>query len=142
MLYKRVAAGVGALMAVTLSAEASSPSNRSSTTIQIRGVVPVICRVQLSASTGMIMDDGHADLGTAQEFCNAPRGYRVMVRHPANLEGAALIKDGVRIPLSQTGETILTDSSRPDIRRIQLAVDVGAEPERFTHIGVNIEARG
>lgn len=142
MLYKRVAVGVGVLMAATLSAEASSPYSPSSTTIRIQGVVPVICRVQLSNSTGVIMDDGRADFGMAQEFCNAPRGYRVVVRHPANLEGAAMIKDGVRIPLSQTGETILTDSSRPDIRRVRLVVDAGSEPERFTHIGVNIEARG
>jgi hypothetical protein len=140
MSYKSIL-GAAALMATLgFSAQADAPGNSSSTTIRLRAVVPIICHVQMSEATGVI-EDGVADLGSAREFCNAPRGYRVIVRHPTDLEGAVIIKDGERIPLSAGGETVLTDSHRPDIRSMRLAVETGDAPERFTFIGVNIEAR-
>ena len=48
----------------------------------------------------------------------------------------------MRIPLSPTGETVLSESSHADIRLVQLAVDLGEDPDKFRHIGVRIEAHG
>ena len=90
---------------------------------------------------GVPDEDGIVQLGTAQEFCNAPRGYRVVVQHAPDLEGAALITGGQRIPLSPSGETILTDSAHPDLRTVTLAADLGETPERFRSMGVRIEAK-
>lgn len=141
MSIKRIAATAAILVAVSLPVQASTGSNRASTTVRIEGFVPVICRVQISSSVSSPNADGVANLGTADEFCNAPRGYRVVVQHAPNLQGAALINDGVRIPLSASGETVLTDSNRPDLRKVALAVDVGDEPERFNSLGIRIEAK-
>lgn len=141
MSYKAILGVAALLVGMGASAQADAPGNRSSTTIRLRAVVPIICHVRTPAPTGVIAEDGTADLGTASEFCNAPRGYRVTVRHPANLEGAAILKDGERIPLSAGGETILTESRRPDIRTVRLAVETGEAPELFTYISFNIEAR-
>lgn len=115
--------------------------DRASTVIRLHGVVPVICRVQLDAQVGSPDEDGVVQLGFANEFCNAPRGYRVVVQHAQDLEGAALFSGGVRIPLSPTGETVLTDSAHPDLRRINLAADLGDNPTRFRSLGVRIEAK-
>ncbi len=115
--------------------------DRVSTVIRLQATVPVLCRVELDASPGQPNEDGVVDLGYADEFCNAPRGYRVVVQHSQDLEGAALISEGVRIPLSPTGETVLTDSFRPDLRRISLAADLGEQPENFRSLGIRIEAK-
>lgn len=139
---KYIAAAAAALLAISASAEADTGSNTASTIIRIQGYVPVICHVELDAMVSAADEDGVANLGTANEFCNAPRGYRVLVEHPQDLVGAAIISEGVRIPLSPTGETILTNSSRPDLRQVALAVDLGDEPERFRSLGVRIEAKG
>lgn len=141
MSMKYLVATAVILAASGLSAQADTGSSKASTVFRISGYVPVLCRVQLAASVSAPDEDGIANLGVAEEFCNAPRGYRVFVNHPANLEGAAVISGGVRIPLSSTGETVLTDSSHADIRQVELAVDLGDEPEKFRSIGVRIEAR-
>lgn len=141
MSCRRILLAAALMSALAPRALADAATGPSTTTLRIEGVVPVICRVQLSVGAGLIDEDGYADFGAVSEFCNAPRGYRVIIRHPENLEGAAVIRDGVRIPLSPTGETVLTDSARPDIRQSMLRVDAGEEPGRLTHIGLTIEAR-
>jgi hypothetical protein len=142
MSMKYLAAAAVILAASGMSVHADTGSSKSSTVFRIHGYVPVLCRVELATSVSVPDEDGVAQLGVAREFCNAAQGYTVYVNHPADLEGAAVISEGVRIPLSPTGETVLTESSHADIRLVQLAVDVGDEPEKFRHIGVRIEAHG
>ena len=135
---------VAAALAMTgfaAQADTAGLQSTASTTIQLRAFVPVICRVQFSADVGQADENGLVSLGTAKEFCNAPRGYRVLVQHAANLEGAALISDGVRIPLSASGETVLTDAHHADLRSVTLALDPGNEPSQFNSLGVRIEAK-
>lgn len=140
MTRKFIAAAAAVLTAVAAPAPAFA-GEPLSMTFKLRGTVPVACRVQLSSGLATPNDDGVAQLGVAEEFCNAPRGYRVLVLHPAGLEGAAIIRDGVRIPLSSSGSTVLTDSSVPAIQQVALAVDLGDAPEQFNHLMVRIEAR-
>ena len=142
MSMKYLAAAAVILAASGLSVQADTGSSKSSTVFRVHGYVPVLCRVELATSVSVPDEDGVADLGVAREFCNASRGYTVYVNHPADLEGAAIISEGVRIPLSPTGETVLSESSHADIRLVQLAVDVGEDPDKFRHIGVRIEAHG
>ena len=142
MSLKYLAATAVILAASGLSAQADTGSRNASTVFRISGYVPVLCRVQLATSMSTPDADGIARLGVSQEFCNAPGGYTVFVNHPADLEGAALISEGVRIPLSPTGVTVLTDSSHPDIRQVELSIDLGDDPAQFRSLGVRIEARG
>lgn len=130
------------IAALSFPAQADTGIGSSaSTTIRLHAVVPVLCRVQLDAAPGLPDEAGIVQLGHADEFCNAPRGYRVVVQHSQDLEGAALISGGVRIPLSPSGETVLTDSFHPDLRRVELAADLGDNPEEFRSLGVRIEAK-
>ena len=142
MSSKHIAGAVALLLAGSVSAQADTGSSHASTTFRISGYVPVLCHVEVASGGGTPQDDGIVDLGRAEEFCNAPRGYRVLVNHPAGLDGAAMIVGGSRVPLSSTGETVLTDSSQPDIRSVALAVDLGDEPDRFRSLSVRIEAKG
>jgi hypothetical protein len=142
MSTKTVLAAAAVLFVTGFSAQADTSHRSASTTFRIQGVVPVLCRVQLAHQVGQADEEGVVQLGTAEEFCNAPRGYRVLVQHAADLEGAAVISQGVRIPLSPSGETVLTDSTHPDLRSVALAVDLGSDPSRFQSIGVRIEAKG
>lgn len=130
------------IAALSFPAQADTGVGSStSTVIQLHAYVPVLCRVQLDATPGLPDEEGIVQLGHADEFCNAPRGYRVVVQHSQDLVGAALISGGVRIPLSPTGETVLTDSYHPDLRRIELAADLGERPEEFRSLSVRIEAK-
>lgn len=142
MLKHKLGAGLALLLALGTPALAGgSGIGGASTSIRLQAFVPVICRVQLSASVRP-MADGMVELGTADEFCNAPQGYRVLLQHAPGLEGAAVISEGLRIPLSPTGETVLTNSSHADIRSVALALDLGETPDRLRSIGVRIEPRG
>lgn len=135
--------GAAALAALSLPVQAQTGiGDRVSTVITLNAVVPVICHVKLDVHPGTPDQDGVVDLGVADEFCNAPRGYRVVVQHSPNLEGAALISGGVRIPLSPTGETVLTDSVHPDLRQFALSADLGDQPEEFRSLGIRIEPKG
>lgn len=131
-----------AAMLLPLSSQADSGfQNSSSTQITIHAFVPVICNVNLDTQISTPDAEGVASLGTAREFCNAPRGYRVLALHAPGLEGAALISDGQRIPLSQNGETVISDIAHADIRSVALAADLGDEPQRFRSLSIRIEAR-
>src|SRR3546814_12038798 len=46
-----------------------------------------------------------------------------------------------RIPLSDSGETVLSDSDQPGFHIRQLAIDVGSDPEKLSHLGLRIEAK-
>lgn len=142
MSMKHILAVATVLMATAVSAQADNGQRNASTTFRISAFVPVLCRVQLASVSSEPDAEGVVNLGVAQEFCNAPRGYRVLVQHAADLEGAAIISGGVRIPLSPSGETVLTDSTHADLRSVALALDLGDDPSQFRSLGVRIEAKG
>ena len=141
MSVKRIAAAVTMLIASAGPAFASVGGDPASATFRIQGYVPVICRVDVNSIAGPMDDQGVVSLGVAEEFCNAPRGYRVIIQHTANLEGAAVISNGVRIPLSAGGETVVSDASHADIRQVALALDVGQDPSRLQSLSIRIEAK-
>ncbi|MDO9337899.1 MAG: hypothetical protein EON95_08350 [Caulobacteraceae bacterium] len=141
MSMKRVVAALAMLIASAGPAFASTGGNPASATFRLQGFVPVICRVNVNSIAGPMDDEGVVSLGVAEEFCNAPRGYRVIVQHSQNLEGAAVISNGVRIPLSTSGETVVSDIAHADIRQVAMALDVGADPSRLQSLSIRIEAK-
>lgn len=110
-------------------------------TIRLRAFVPVYCNVELIPAGMSTADGGLVDLGFTQEFCNAPRGYRVILEHPTDVVDAAVISDTVRIPLSETGETVLSNSDHPDFELRRLALDLGDNPGTIERLGLRIEVK-
>jgi len=126
-----------ALAAAIMSA---TPAGAASTTIRLAAFVPVYCNVELLPAVGAA-GDGLINLGTSRELCNAPHGYRIILEHPANLDGAAIISDANRIPLSESGETVLWNSDQPGLELRQLALDVGKDPAAINRLGLRIEVK-
>lgn len=122
-------------------AEADAGYGRQGMSFQFQARVPLVCWVRLSESAGVADEDGMINLGLAREFCNAPRGYRVIMQHAENLEGAAFIRGGVRIPLSASGETVLSDTNMPNLESATALLDLGDHPERFNALAFRIEAK-
>ncbi len=122
--------------------QAGNGSNTASMSIQIRAMVPVICRVQmLGGGVGTPGQDGVVHLGQAAEFCNSGAGYRVIVNHSPNLQDAALIVDGMRVPMSPSGVTVMSDIHHAAVRNVSLAVDPGDAPEQLAYLGLQIDPK-
>ncbi len=135
--------GLGLILTALMTSAAHADTSKSggaSSTIRITAVVPVICRVQMTPAIEA-ENDGVLKLGTSDEFCNAASGYNVYLKHSADMEGVTLIKGGQRIPLSLSGETMMTQSNRPDIRTDTLALDYGQQTKRLNWVSVRIVPR-
>ncbi|MCC7267273.1 MAG: hypothetical protein IT546_08020 [Caulobacteraceae bacterium] len=141
MSNRTILAAAVLAIATGASSQAFAADGSASTTISVRAQVPVICRVELSSHHVRPNRHGIVDLGSAHEFCNAPRGYRVLMQHPANLRHAALWVGGERIPLSPGGETMLTDSDQPNARSVRVKLDLGHSSVHCPALGVRIEAK-
>lgn len=132
---KRIAAAA-AIAAIALLATPTMAHEEQ--TVYLRAHVPLYCSVQF-VPTGASSENGLVTLGQSFELCNAPRGYRVILQHPAGLADAALISDATRIPLSASGETVLVDSDHASLKVRQLALDLGDNAGQVSHLGLRIE---
>ena len=94
----------------TLAGCTASAAAAADYSIGIVGEVPLVCRATVDASLATPAD-GVAGLGQLREFCNSANGYRVFVRHSAELAGATLFVDGRAVPLSAEGSTLISESA-------------------------------
>jgi hypothetical protein len=142
LLHHRIARTALAAAAIcatpTMAFGEQSMARGSEQTIYLRAFVPVYCEVEI-APTGVPSGNGVVPLGQSTELCNAPRGYRIILEHPAGLTNAAVIVDATRIPLSASGETVLADSDHANLQVRQLALDLGNQPETISHLGIRID---
>jgi hypothetical protein len=143
LLHNRIARAVFAAAAIcatpTMAFGEQSMARGSEETIFLRAFVPLYCEVDL-APTAARPVNGVVELGQSTEVCNAPRGYRIILEHPAGLTNAAVIIDSTRIPLSASGETVLVDSDHANLQVRQLALDLGNQPNEISHLGIRIDA--
>lgn len=139
MLRVNKAAKAAIIAGFAMSAAPSAGS--VSSTIHLRAYVPVYCNVELLPSFSSETVERVINLGVTQEFCNSPRGYRIILQHPTDLPGAAVISDSVRIPLSGSGETILSESDHAGFRLRQMALDVGEENATINRLHLRIEVK-
>jgi hypothetical protein len=111
-------------------------------TIELRGYVPVVCRVSMDQTLIQPIDK-HAQipLGTLHEFCNSPNGYEVWVDHAPGLQTAAFYVDGKRVPFSPHGSTLVSDSRNAAIRNHELALDTGKNGAEPASLSLRIVAR-
>lgn len=103
----------------------------------ITGRVATVCRVSLAGGGASV--EGEQMLGRLTELCNNVDGYRLVLLHPAGLEGAFVVLDGERIAISaDETRTVIVDSNRPAYRErdMTLVLAEGSEP-----VAVNIEAQ-
>lgn len=107
-------------------------------TLGIRGFVPVICRADVQASQ-IAPESGVNAIGVMKEFCNSPSGYQIWADHSESLNDAALLVDGRRVELSDTGSTLISESSHAAITSRDLAIDL-PDANRMGSLSVRIVA--
>ncbi len=115
-----------ALLALNTPAVASAPgvdAASSRYSITLSGFVPVICRASVDA-TMVDAQEGLAPLGSLNEFCNSPTGYQVYADHSPELDGASLVVDGVAMPLSDAGSTLVSQSDHAAIESRSVSLDL------------------
>ncbi|MFM5947645.1 MAG: hypothetical protein ACKOPM_00210 [Novosphingobium sp.] len=140
-LIKPVVA-VAALCASALPAGAFAPSVQAGGaqfTISLVGYVPVICRANVDA-TSVAPVAGTASLGMLKEFCNSPRGYQVVADYSPQLSSAKLLVDGVAVPLSDAGSTVISQSDSAKIADHSLALELPQDGQTG-NISFRIEPR-
>lgn len=124
-----------ATLAATGYAHAAEPDSNSTGQVRIgvTGQVPVLCRVSVDAAM-VPQAAGRVSLGTMQEFCNNPTGYRVVVSHPPLTAPAKLIVDGQEVLLGASGVAIVSESARAGIvaRNLQLDLAEAAQPAQLS----------
>jgi len=127
----------GAMLAALLG---GSVAHAESTDFMLRYVVPVQCTITQKAGVAGVA--GVADavgLGAIREYCNAARGYALVVHYaPGSLRGMVLIAGDDRITLDGTGEAIVARSPIPRIRDRTLAAIPG--PQGFDTDHLDFEA--
>ncbi len=140
-LIKPVVA-VAALCASALPAGAFAPSveaGGAQFTISLVGYVPVICRANVDA-TSVAPIAGTTSLGMLKEFCNSPRGYQVVADYSPQLASAKLLVDGVEVPLSDAGSTVVSQSDSAKIADHSLALEMPQDGQTG-NISFRIEPR-
>lgn len=140
-LFKPVVA-VAALCASALPAGALTPSvdvGSAHFAIGIVGYVPVICRANVDANS-ISPVAGTTSLGMLKEFCNSPTGYRVVADYSPELASAKLLVDGVEVPLSAAGSTVVSQSDSAKIANHSLALEMPQDGQTG-NISFRIEPR-
>lgn len=133
----------GSLALVALPAQALAPGltvGGADVSIGITGFVPVICHARVTANS-VAVDPGTVTLGELREFCNNAAGYRVVADYSPSLAHATLVVDGVEVPLSDTGSTVVSLSNRPAIDTHDLALAIPEDKTIDGNISFRIEPR-
>jgi hypothetical protein len=107
---------------------------------RLSAVVNTVCRLELpsaSAAGGQIID-----FGSFYQLCNARNGYRVVMRHPANMEGATLFWDGRAVPISQGNETVIADENHAASKYSDVRLDVRGVDVPISSLSFRIESKG
>lgn len=93
--------------------------------IMLSANIPVICVLRHTGTPGA-MGDVNVSLGMLREFCNAPRGYDLVVSYtPGSLRGARIMAGTSQIVLDGSGESTVGNSPMPRNREIPLSATAG-----------------
>lgn len=115
-----IAGGMASLALAT--AAAAQPAGQAGYSLELRGHVPVICRVSLN-QTQAAAAEGVQPLGAMTEFCNSAGGYQVWIDHQPGAEGAVWV-DGRRVALSNSGSTLISHSATAARRSRNLQLEL------------------
>lgn len=108
---------------------------------RLSAVVNTVCRLELPAArTGG--NSQVIDFGSFYQLCNARNGYRVVMRHPANLTGATLFWDGRAVPISQGNETVIADENHAASKYSDVQLDVRKVDVPISSLSFRIDPKG
>lgn len=105
--------------------------------IEITGYVPVVCNVQAGASSMNLAGSTDVSFGSVNEFCNDPNGYQVWIDYAPGINNASVNVDGLRIPLSSTGSTMISSSGTAAHRVRQVSLSTGGNSQ-LTSVSMRI----
>ncbi len=91
--------------------------NARSASVSMRGEVPLVCRVAFTPLPG------NATQGETVEFCNNAAGYTLFARATGNANGAALIVNGVPIPLISGQDVAIGGATGPAQKTSSISID-------------------
>ena len=120
-------------IAAVLATLASWPAEAATQTIELHGVVPVICRADFQ-SDPTIGGDGTMHLGTLNEFCNAGSGYEILVDYDGSADPGSLLIDGQAVALNASGHSVLVSMNGPRAITQSLSYIPGSRPITSVHI--------
>lgn len=127
------------MAALGLSTGTATASASASSRIELRGTVPLICRYEVNSSV-VSVQNGTADFGAVEQFCNSGSGYVFAVHHSPEFHGLFIV-DGRAVPASETGTTILERSNAPTAGAITLRVEK-MEPGAAPALSLSMLANG
>jgi hypothetical protein len=139
LVEKIVVAGLLGSMTNAFPAVALDTDSR--TQFRISGTVRTICRVQFDSATAVIEGDS-VDFGRMTEFCNNAEGYTIVINTPQQLDGATLYVDGIAKPLSESGTTVVVDSSVPNWQRRSITLDLQGKDPATANVSFRAQAKG
>jgi hypothetical protein len=124
----------GLLAALPALAGATS-ADAASGAFTIRATVPLHCKARLDRVPVLASTSGTVELGQLSEYCNAPRGYQLVVRYGAGtLEGTTIRVGEDTVVLNGSGLAMLSESRGPRIRSRTISVtpgDSGLQTDRL-----------
>ena len=129
---------VTALMAAVLSFPVSATTERAR--FRLTSVVHTVCRIGFGSEAAA--SGNHIDFGAVEQVCNNRAGFRVTMTHPANLQGAAFLIGGRRVPLSAGNETVIIDENRPTFLVQNAALDLGEAQPMPGSLAFRVEPKG
>jgi len=108
---------------------ATAGSGAGGVRIGVQGSVPVVCRATIEpaaeTSPGRIA-------GWLVELCNNPGGHSVYLDHSRALAGATAMVDGIAVPLSDSGVTLVAQSPVPTRTRKAFKIEFTAADAALT----------
>ena len=121
-----------AAVAVGLGAAGTAGGAGAATwTIQLRGVVPLICNVDLNSQGNPNNGNGNQKklhLGQLNELCNNGNGYTVYATTPVGVTGDFVV-GGQTVPVQSSGVTAIDTSATAAVTKQELFFETnGAAP--------------
>jgi hypothetical protein len=141
-LMRQLLGWITAGLVVASGPTALAQSHEATKSFGINAVVRTKCRVVVERASASLASS-QMDVGEMVEGCNNMQGYRIVVSHAPNLQNAALVVEGERVPLSASGETVVSDSNQAAWRRRAVALDPGAsQSAMLSTLSFRMEPKG
>ena len=133
----------GALIAAPAAAPAAAvpgpETSQASTALNLRLTVGVYCSVRHQSTDIGAAPGGAVRLGTLVEYCNAPRGYELVINYtPGSLRNARVFAGEDQVVLDGSGQAILSRSNGPRIRQREVSAIPGKNGFDASRLDVQI----
>jgi hypothetical protein len=116
-----------AMLAALPALAAATAADAATASYFIRATVPLHCKARLDRAPMLGGMNGPVTLGQLNEYCNAPRGYSLVVRYGAGtLEGTTIRIGEDAVALDGSGLAVISESRIPRIRSRAIIVEPGA----------------